>query len=133
MDLEGWSDMQILTVAARAVQQHTTTHLKRLGIPHLGLYVLEYLAERSPLFQSELAHLVLVRTPTITAVLVRLEREHLITRQHGVHRNQVAVAITDQGRKVLTAAQDHLRALQPCIDVEDLRPILLSIIKRTAH
>ncbi len=130
--LDDWSNIQLLTVAARVLQRDATEYLTTLGLPRLGLYILEYLAERSPILQSELAGLVLARTQTIGRILTRLEGKQWITREHGLTQNQVAVAIAHQGRTILATAQERLRALQPGVDVESLRPALQAIIQRAA-
>jgi DNA-binding MarR family transcriptional regulator len=133
MGADNWSSLQLLSLAARAVQRESTAYLKALELPHLGLYILEHLNEQSPLLQSELARLVLVRTQTIRVVLATLEGKHWIVRQHGLSQNQVAVSITDQGRTLLSAARQRLHALQLPTDIEALRPILAAIISRTVQ
>ena len=133
MGADYWSTLHLLSVAARAVQRQSIDYLRSLGLPQLGLHILEHLSERSPLLQSELARLVLARTQTIGVVLTTLENKHWITRQHGLPQNQVAVSITEAGRALLAAAQERLRTLQLPADTEALRPILSAIIKRTAQ
>ncbi len=133
MAADYWSSLQLLSLAARAVQRESATYLKAIGLPQLGFYVLEYLNEQSPRMQSELARLVLVRTQTIRVVLSTLEDKHWITRQHGIGQNQVAVSITEQGLTLLVAAQERLESLQLPTDLEALRPFLSTIIRRTAH
>ncbi|MFJ6002295.1 MarR family winged helix-turn-helix transcriptional regulator [Arthrobacter sp. NPDC092385] len=133
MKQDYWSSLQLLSVAARALQRESAAHLKALGLPQLGYYILEYLDERSPMLQSELARLVRVRPQTIGAVLTTLETNQWITRQRGLPRNQIAVSITERGRALFEAARERLRALHLPADVEALRPILAAIINRTAH
>jgi DNA-binding MarR family transcriptional regulator len=128
-----WSSLQLLSVAARAVQRESAAYLRALGLPHLGYYILEYLSERSPMLQSELARLVLVRSQTIGTVLTTLENNQWITRQRGLSQNQIAVSITEQGRALLAAAQERLRALPLPTDLEDLRPVLATIITRATQ
>lgn len=111
----------------------TASYLKTLGLPQLGYYILEYLNERSPMLQSELARLVLIRTQTISVVLATLEDNQWITRQHGLSQNQVAVNITEQGRALLAAAQERQRALHLPTDIDVLRPILATIINRATQ
>jgi DNA-binding MarR family transcriptional regulator len=130
---EDWSSVHLLSLAARAVQRKSAAYLKALGLPQLGFYILEHLDERSPMLQSELARLVLVRPQTIGVVLTTLEDQQWVTRQHGLSQNQVAVSITDQGRALLAAAQECLQSIHLPADVEALRPILSTIIQRTAH
>ncbi|MHA7279876.1 MarR family winged helix-turn-helix transcriptional regulator [Arthrobacter sp. MDT2-2] len=130
MVVDCWSTLQLLSLAARAVQRETAAYLKTLGLPQLGYYVLEYLSERSPMLQSELARLVLVRPQTIGTVLATLEDNQWVTRQHGLRQNQVAVSITEQGRALLAVTQQRLRTLQLPGDIEALRPILATIINR---
>lgn len=133
MNAEPWSSLHLMSVAARAVQREAATYLQALGLPQLGLYILEYLNERSPILQAELAHLVLVRPQTIGAVLTTLENNQWITRQRGLTHNHVAVSITEQGLDLLAAAQERLRTLQLPTDIEALRPILTRIINRAAQ
>lgn len=130
---DDWSSVQLLSVAARAVQRESVAYLRTLGLPQAGYYILEYLNERSPMLQSELARLVLVRTQTIRVVLATLEDHQWVTRQHGLSQNQVAVSITEQGRSLLIAAQERLRALQLPTDSDVLRPILATIITRATQ
>jgi DNA-binding MarR family transcriptional regulator len=128
-----WSSLQLLSVAARAVQRESAAYLKVLGLPQLGYYILEYLDERSPMLQSELARLILVRPQTLGTVLTTLENNQWITRQRGLAQNQVAVRITERGRSLLAAAQERLQTIQLPTTIEDLRPILAQIINRVAH
>jgi DNA-binding MarR family transcriptional regulator len=127
-----WSTLQLLSVAARAVQRQSAAHLKALGLLHLGLHIQEHLNKRSPILQSGLARLVLARTQTIGTVLTALENQHWIIRQHGLRQNQVAVSITEPDRALLAAAQECLQGLQLPTDAEALRPFLATIINRTA-
>ena len=133
MNPDSLSSLQLLSVAARAVRRESAAYLKTLGLPQLGFYILEYLNERSPMMQSELARLVLVRSQTLGAVLTTLEARRWITRQRGFIHNQVSVSITEQGRTLLTAAQKRLRTLQLPTDIEALRPPLTAIINRAAQ
>jgi DNA-binding MarR family transcriptional regulator len=127
-----WSSLQLLSVAARAVQRESVAYLKALGLPQLGYYILEYLDERSPMLQSELARLMLVRPQTLGTVLTTLENNQWVIRQRGLAHNQVAVRITEQGRSLLAAAQERLQTLQLPTTIEELRPILAQIITRAA-
>ncbi|WP_181036507.1 MarR family winged helix-turn-helix transcriptional regulator [Arthrobacter sp. B1805] len=122
-----------MSVAARAVQRESAAYLKVFGLPQLGFYILEYLNERSPMLQSELARLVVVRSQTIGTVLTTLEKNQWVTRQRGLTHNQVAVSITKQGRALLAAAQERLQTLQLPADIEALRPIFATIISRAAQ
>ncbi|MEC5198489.1 DNA-binding MarR family transcriptional regulator [Arthrobacter sp. PL16] len=133
MTSDYWSTLQLLSVAARAVQRQSAAYLKALGLPQLGLHILENLNERSPILQSELARLVMARTQTIGTVLTTLENNRWVIRQRGLMHNQVAVSITEQGRTLLITAQECLRRLQLPTDAEDLRPFLAAIINRTAR
>ncbi|MHA7145338.1 MarR family winged helix-turn-helix transcriptional regulator [Arthrobacter sp. TmT3-37] len=133
MKPDHWSSLQLLSVAARAVQRESAAYLKALGLPQLGYYILEYLNERSPILQSELARLVLVRSQTLGAVLTTLETNQWITRKRGLAQNQVAVNITEQGRALFAAAQERLRTLQLPTDIDVLRPILATIINRATQ
>ncbi|WP_240615153.1 MarR family winged helix-turn-helix transcriptional regulator [Arthrobacter ruber] len=133
MNPDSLSSLQLLSVAARAVRRESAAYLKTLGLPQLGFYILEYLNERSPMMQSELARLVLVRSQTLGTVLTTLEARRWITRQRGFIHNQVSVSITEQGRTLLTAAQKRLRTLQLPTDIEALRPSLTAIINRAAQ
>lgn len=133
MGTDYWSSLQLLSLAARAVQRECASYLKSLGLPQLGLYILEHLSEQSPLLQSELARLVLVRTQTLGVVLTTLESQQWVTRERGVGQNQVAVSITEQGRSLLATAQEKLQTLQLPSDADALRPLLAAIIHRTAH
>ncbi len=126
------SSLQLLSVAARVVRRESAAYLQTLGLPQPGFYILEYLNERSPITQSELARLLLVRSQTIGLVLATLEINQWITRERGFIHNQVAVTITEQGRALLAAAQKRLRTLQLPTDIEDLRPILATIINRAS-
>lgn len=132
MNPDHLSSLQLLSLAARAVRRESAAYLKTLGLPQLGFYILEYLSTRSPMMQSELARLVLVRSQTLGTVLTTLETSQWVTRQRGFTHNQVAVSITEQGRALVTAAQERLRALQLPTDVEALRPLLAMIINRAA-
>ena len=133
MNPDSLSSLQLLSVAARAVRRESAAYLKTVGLPQLGFYILEYLNERSPMMQSELARLVLVRSQTLGTVLTTLEARRWITRQRGFIHNQVSVSITEQGRTLLTAAQKRLRTLQLPTDIEALRPPLTAIINRAAQ
>ena len=133
MNPDSLSSLQLLSVAARAVRRESAAYLKTLGLPQLGFYILEYLNERSPMMQSELARLVLVRSQTLGTVLTTLEARRWITRQRGFIHNQVSVSITEQGRTLLTAAQKRLRTLRLPTDIEALRPPLTAIINRAAQ
>lgn len=135
MKPDHWSSLQLLSVAARAVQRESAAYLKTLGLPQLGFYILEYLNERSPLLQSELADLVLVRTQTLGTVLTTLESNRWVTRHRGLAHNQVAVNITEQGQSLLASAQERLQILQRPIDIDIdvLRPILTTIINRATQ
>lgn len=97
---------------------------------------MQHLAERNPIQQSELAHLLFATGQTTGFVLIKLEKNQWVTRQRGLAHNQFAVSITDQGLSVLTAAQEHLTALEILIDGDSdgdaLRPVLTSIIQRAA-
>ncbi|MUK03202.1 hypothetical protein GM708_15585 [Vibrio cholerae] len=124
------STLQLLSVAARLVRRQAAASLNTIGLPQMGLHILQHLAERSPILQSELAHLVLASGQTTGFVLTKLENNHWITRQRGRVHNQLIVSITDQGRAILATAQERIEAIQIPSDADALRPVLATIISR---
>lgn len=132
MEPDDLSTLQLLSIAARLDRQQSAVCLKTIGLPHMGLHILQHLAERSPIRQSELARLLLASRQTTGFVLTKLEKNKWITRQRGLAHNEFTISITGQGRIVLDTALHHLRALTLPKEAEALRATLAGIITRAS-
>ncbi|MHA7145578.1 MarR family winged helix-turn-helix transcriptional regulator [Arthrobacter sp. TmT3-37] len=132
MEPDDLSTLQLLSIAARLARQQSAACLKTIGLPQMGLHLLQHLAERSPIRQSDLAGLVLASRQTTGFVLSKLEKNQWVTRERGLAHNEFTVSITGRGQSVLDVALQRLHALTLPSGAETLRPTLVGIITRAA-
>lgn len=80
-----------------------------LGWTWAGFRIMVNVYVLGPLEPSQLADILEVSRPTISAALLKLERDNYITREpHRVGKNQILVTLTDAGREaVVRAAESH--------------------------
>jgi DNA-binding MarR family transcriptional regulator len=103
-----------ILIALRRIIRTVALHSRQLAEQH-GLTTLQFaalheLSGRGVLSARELAQFLQVGQPTVTGVLDRLEERKLITRTRNTQdRRALHIAITDQGRQVLTAAPPLLQ------------------------
>jgi len=101
-------------VSLRRILRATSMHSRKLG-RSVGLSAPQLLVLRTAHEQqwptaSEIARAVSLSQATITTILNNLENRGLLVRERGTtDRRRVHVALTDEGRKVLSAAPKPLQ------------------------
>jgi MarR family transcriptional regulator, lower aerobic nicotinate degradation pathway regulator len=95
----------LLTHAAASAQALGERDLETLGLSAREYAVLEVLAERSPLSQTQIAEVLGVDRTTILKLCASLENKGLVVRERDEHdRRAYAVALSPDGERVRTAA-----------------------------
>jgi DNA-binding MarR family transcriptional regulator len=105
----------LLAEVSKLHRAHAHTALERLGLYRGQNFVLTALAEQEGLAQSELAEKLLVRPPTISNSLERMETAGWIVRRPDPDDRRVSrVYLTDAGR----ALQDSVSSLWHDLEVQ---------------
>lgn len=107
--------MAALRRIIRAIDLHSRALVQRFGLTGPQLVVLKELAERSPQPVTEIAHAVNLSQATVTGILDRLEKKHMVTRQRDdKDKRKVLVTPTAAADTVMEAAppllQEHFIA-----------------------
>lgn len=120
----------------RAIELHSRDLLDSSGLTGPQLAALTEVARAGGLSAGALAHALRVGQPTVTGIVERLERRGLLIRsRNDVDRRSVDIAITDDGRRLLTAAPPLLqeRFRQRLARLQDWeRSQILTILQRIA-
>lgn len=104
--------------------------LKSVGMDQTQWRVLGILGDRSPASTSEIARRGVIKMPTLTRMLDRMERDGLIQRQSSSKdRRVVRISLTESGREAL----QHARMLSGQIYHLASRGISVEDMERTMH
>lgn len=95
--------------ASRLLMRHFEAKLRPLGFGMAYLPVTMALAEKGALLQKDLAAEAHVEQPTMAALLVRMERDGLITREpHPDDKRAVHITLTAKAKREIPAAREAL-------------------------
>lgn len=121
-----------------AVDLHSAALTQTVGLSATQLFTLHTLSEAGhPMAAGELAMRMDLTQGTLTALLDRLERKHLLERNRDTEdRRKVLIQLTDQGHQVLADAppllqQNFMRAFSELRDWEQTQ--ILSSLQRVAE
>jgi DNA-binding MarR family transcriptional regulator len=126
----------LLARAGHLVSEEFTPVLKDNNMDRSQWRILASLSDYDNVPIGRLARIVLLKQPTLTKLLDRMEKEKLVQRQHSKEdRRSVKIAITDLGRKkiipLLVKAKKHEETiLEPysADEKEKLKEILNTLI-----
>lgn len=94
----------------QAIDLHSKRLLKTAGITSPQLVILQELAECVSLSTSELAKAVSLTQGTVTAIIVRLEKNNLVSRRRsGKDKRRIHISITEEGKRLLKNAPSPLQ------------------------
>ncbi|MEJ2037602.1 MAG: MarR family winged helix-turn-helix transcriptional regulator [Desulfosarcinaceae bacterium] len=86
----------------RAIDINSKKLIKRVGLTGPQLIILQEIARSGEATAGKIARAVSLSQATVTGILERLEKRHLIVRQRSDHdKRRIMVNITDAGRKIL--------------------------------
>ena len=128
----------LLARASHMVSEGFSPTLKANDIDRAQWRILASLRDLDNVAIGRLARIVLLKQPTLTKVLDRMEKEDLITRHHSREdRRSVKIAITETGRQkvknLVTEAKGHeetiLETYSPA-EQENLKKTLMTLITR---
>jgi DNA-binding MarR family transcriptional regulator len=105
MDMESWSTLQLLTIAARLIRQRANASLAPLALTTARVGVLEALSILGPVSQAELASHLGVKGQSLVTSLALLEVQGFITRQEcSRDRRKNIVSLTASGQSAVRTA-----------------------------
>lgn len=94
----------------RAVDLHSRSLIQRYGLTGPQLVVLRELSRRNEASGSELARAVSLSLPTVTGIVKRLEKRHLVSRRRSeADRRRIMVRPTSEAAQLLAAAPPPLQ------------------------
>lgn len=94
----------------RAVDLHSRSLIQRYGLTGPQLVILRELSRLGEVSGSELAKAVSLSLPTVTGILTRLEKRHLVTRRRSQSdKRRVMVRTTPETQQLLAAAPPPLQ------------------------
>ncbi|WP_163339053.1 MarR family winged helix-turn-helix transcriptional regulator [Desulfopila sp. IMCC35008] len=94
----------------QAIDLHSKRLLKTAGITSPQLVILQELADCPSLSTSELAKAVSLTQGTVTAIIVRLEKNNLVSRRRsGEDKRRIHISITEEGKHLLKNAPSPLQ------------------------
>lgn len=101
-------------VALRRITQAIDLHSHQLvrshGLTGPQLIILEEIARHNDIPVTELARAISLSQATVTGILLRLERQELITRIRGIRdKRNTLVSITEKGKNLLDSAPPLLQ------------------------
>jgi DNA-binding MarR family transcriptional regulator len=123
----------LLARTSRLISAEFHAELAERQVPTMHWRVLVTLHD-GPMHVSDLAQIVLEKQPTMSKIIDRMEKLHLVQRRPGVaDRRSTLVSITDQGMRVvkplLTLARQHEHdVLEPLGD--DNAKVLVEVLKK---
>lgn len=128
----------LLARASHLVTEDFSATLKQANFDRSRWRILASLSDYDKVPIGRLANTVLMKQPTLTKVLDRMEEENLVKRQHSKEdRRSVKVAITPQGREkvaeLLFKAKEHERVVLKAYTAEEeviLKRVLRTLIER---
>ena len=94
----------------QAIDMHSKHLLKTAGITSPQLVILQELADCTSLTTSELAKAVSLTQGTVTAIIIRLENNNLVSRRRsGKDKRRTHISITQKGEELLKNAPSPLQ------------------------
>ncbi len=128
----------LLARASHLVSEDYAIVLKEAGIDRPRWRVLASLSDYDKMTIGELARKVLMKQPTLTKVLDKMEEEKLVKRRHSKEdRRAIKIAITKKGKekvsKLLIKAKKHEKAILKNYTKEEekvLKHVLRTFIER---
>lgn len=94
----------------QAIDLHSKHLLKTAGITSPQLVILQELADCASLTTSELAKAVALTQGTVTAIIMRLEKNDLVSRRRsGKDKRRIHISITEKGELLLINAPSPLQ------------------------
>tara|TARA_R110002096_G_scaffold73270_12_gene173576 strand:+ start:17358 stop:17903 length:546 start_codon:yes stop_codon:yes gene_type:complete len=128
----------LLARASHLVSEDFSATLKTAGFDRARWRILASLSDYDKVPIGKLANTVLMKQPTLTKALDRMEEEQLVERQHSRQdRRSVKVAITAKGREkvaeLLHQAKEHEREILKDYSAEEeaiLKRVLATLIER---
>ncbi|PCI33915.1 MAG: MarR family transcriptional regulator [Alphaproteobacteria bacterium] len=128
----------LLARASHMVSEDFSPTLKANDIDRAQWRILASLSDLDNVAIGRLARIVLLKQPTLTKVLDRMEKDNLILRQHSREdRRSVKIAITETGRQkvqdLVTEAKAHEKKILETYssdEQEDLKNTLKTLISR---
>ena len=128
----------LLARASHMVSEDFSPTLKANDIDRAQWRILASLSDVDNVAIGRLARIVLLKQPTLTKVLDRMEKDDLITRQHSREdRRSVKIAITETGRhkvrNLVTEARKHEETIletYSSTERENLKKTLMTLITR---
>ncbi|WP_346923396.1 MarR family transcriptional regulator [Rothia sp. (in: high G+C Gram-positive bacteria)] len=106
--------------------------LKSLGLTHAGVTALSVIAQQGIISQVKVASLVGVQAQTMGKTLARLESHgHVFRTRNTIDRRSYLLGITDEGRRVLSEAENIDRKLASVGELSkpEFRGMLINIIE----
>jgi|TARA_R110002096_G_scaffold433579_2_gene652555 MarR family transcriptional regulator, organic hydroperoxide resistance regulator len=124
----------LLARASHLVSEDYSVVLKNAGIDRQHWRILASLRDCDKITIGELAKIVLMKQPTLTKILDRMEEEKLVKRQHSKEdRRSIKIAITKNGKEKVSAllikAKEHEKIVLK--DYSDEEEIILKRVLRT--
>lgn len=118
--------------AQQAVEAAKEERLRPVGLPAAHYSLLITIASQQGLTGADAARRLGVSPQNVAQLVTRLERRGLVRRAaHARHRHVIELHLTDEGRDVLTAADDAVADLEAAVvahlgtdDAEHLRRLL---------
>lgn len=94
----------------QAIDLHSKHLLKIAGITSPQLVILQELVDSISLTTSELAKAISLTQGTVTTIIVRLEKNNLVSRRRsGKDKRRIHISITDEGKQLLKNAPSPLQ------------------------
>lgn len=128
----------LLARASHLIAEDFALILKQADFDRSRWRILASLSDYDKVAIGELANRVLMKQPTLTKILDRMEQKNLVRRQHSKEdRRSVKVVITPEGREkvaeLLRQAKEHERAVLKEYSAEEeeiLKRVLRTLIDR---
>lgn len=131
-EINNWSINRLLSTAARMLEYSWNDQLKSLGLTHAGVTALSVIAQQGMISQVKVASLVGVQAQTMGKTLARLESHgHVFRTRNTIDRRSYLLGITDEGRRVLSEAENIDRKLASVGELSkpEFRGMLINIIE----
>ncbi|WP_237204002.1 MarR family winged helix-turn-helix transcriptional regulator [Rothia endophytica] len=131
-EINNWSINRLLSTAARMLEYSWNDQLKSLGLTHAGVTALGVIAREGMISQVKVASLVGVQAQTMGKTLARLESHgHIFRTRNTIDRRSYLLGITDEGRRVLSEAENIDRKLASVGELSrpEFRGMLINIIE----
>lgn len=128
----------LLAQANHLLTQGLHKQIKRRGLTITQWRVLAALSERDGITMAKLAKMVLLKQPTLTKAIDRMEEAHLVQRRIQLEdRRRIEIHITESGQRVvtplLTRARAHERSMRNIVGEASSRALeaaLRALIER---